>query len=131
MRVRKKALQRRPEGCTTKMGDREDAERACFETGIKLGALYHQFIGTPVSEDSVASLEDAIQGAIGSQRYVAEVDVSIQGVKHNRYGYDELTGTMLDVDVVVEYEGVVVEARMQEEGGYPSMSLGEVREFEE
>jgi len=113
------------------MGDTEDAERACFETGIKLGALYHQFIGTPISEDSVGSLEDAIRGAIESQRYVIEVDVSVQGVKHNRYGYDELTGTMLDVDVTVEYEGVLVEAKMQEKDGYPSMSLGEVREIDD
>lgn len=109
-------------------GDIEDAQRACFETGIKLGALYHQFIGTPISEESVGSLEDAICGAIESQRYVVEADVSIQGVEHNRYGYDELTGTMIDASVVIEYEGVVVEASMAEEDGYPLMCLDEVRE---
>jgi len=108
-------------------GEIRDGERACFETGIKLGALYHQFIGTPVSEESAGSLEEAIEGAIGSQRYVSEVDVSIEGIEHNRYGYDELAGTMLDVNLVVEYEDVVVEASMVEEDGYPSMRIDEVR----
>lgn len=101
----------------------DDAEVACFEAGIKLGALYHQFVGTPVSEESVGSLEDAIREATESQRYVREASVSVEGVEHNRFGYDELEGTMLDVDVVVKYEGVVLEASIEEEDGYPQMSV--------
>jgi hypothetical protein len=101
---------------------------ASFEAGIKLGALYHQFVGTPVSEDSVDSLEDAIHEAVESQRHVVEADVSIEGVEHNRFGYDELTGTMLNVTVVVECEGERVEATLSEEDGYPMMRLDDVRD---
>ncbi len=30
-----------------------DREQAVFEAGIKLGALYHQWVGTPISRASV------------------------------------------------------------------------------
>ena len=104
----------------------EKTEEACFEAGIKLGALYHQFVGTPIAESSAESLETAIREAIESQRYVREASVEIDGVEHNRYGYDELEGTMLDVRVTVEYEGVVVEVSMDEEDGYPMMRVDNV-----
>jgi len=105
------------------------SDEACFEAGIKLGALYHQFVGTPVTESSVESLETAIRQAVESQRHVRDAEVEIQGVEHNRFGYDELKGTMLNVSVVVEKDGVVVEASLEEEGGYPMMRLDGV-EFE-
>ena len=35
-------------------------ERAIFEGGISMGALYHQFVGTPVNIESCNSLEKAI-----------------------------------------------------------------------
>lgn len=104
------------------------SEKACFEAGIKLGALYHQFVGTPITESSVPSLETAIREAVESQRYVREASVSVEGVDHNRFEYDELEGTMLDVCVVVEKDGVVVEASMDEQDGYPMMRLDEVRD---
>ncbi len=105
----------------------EDAEEACFEAGIKLGALYHQFVGTPVSEESKGSLEGAIEEAVESQRHVREAEVEIRDVEHNRFDYDELRGTMLDVSLVIEHEGVVVEAGIEEQDGYPMMSIEEVR----
>jgi len=110
------------------VSNEEAAREACFETGIKLGALYHQFVGTPVSRDSTESLEDAVEKAVGSQRYVVDAEVSVEGVEHNRFGYDELEGTMLDVRVTVEKDGVVVEASIDEEDGYPMMRIDEVRD---
>lgn len=105
----------------------EAAEEACFEAGIKLGALYHQFVGAPISEGSKGSLEGAIEEAVKSQRHVREAQVEISGVEHNRFGYDELEGTMLDVSLVVEHEDVVVEAGIKEKDGYPMMRIEEVR----
>lgn len=105
----------------------EAAEEACFEAGIKLGALYHQFVGAPISEESKESLEVAIEEAVESQRHVREAQVEIRGVEHNRFDYDELEGTMLDVSLVVENEDVVVEAGIEEEEGYPMMRIDEVR----
>ena len=29
-------------------------ERAVFEAGIKMGTIYHQFVGTPFNRDTVA-----------------------------------------------------------------------------
>ena len=39
-------------------------EIAAFEAGIKLGALYHQFVGSPVSPKTADSLERAIEESI-------------------------------------------------------------------
>jgi hypothetical protein len=108
--------------------DEKAAREACFEAGIKLGALYHQFVGTPVSRESVESLEEAVEEAVESQRYVVDAEVRVEGVEHNRFDYDELKGTMLDVRVTVEKDGVAVEASIDEEGGYPMMSIEEVRD---
>ena len=33
-----------------------ERERALFEAGIKMGTIYHQFVGTPVNLDTVESL---------------------------------------------------------------------------
>ncbi len=37
-----------------------EAERAAFEAGIKMGTIYHQFVGVPVSSESVETLERAM-----------------------------------------------------------------------
>ena len=43
--------------------DITDRERACFETGIKLGALYHIICGIPISNDekTISSIEKGIE----------------------------------------------------------------------
>ena len=48
-------------------------ERACFEAGIKMGTIYHQFVGTPFSLANVTQLEKAIEDAIRVQPYVSDV----------------------------------------------------------
>ncbi len=106
--------------------DISKAERACFEAGIKLGAVYHQFVGTPVTEDSVAGLEGAIEDAVGVQRYVDDVEVEVATPEENRFGYGELEGTMLDVSLSVRVDDVVVHASLSEEDGYPMMRVDEV-----
>ena len=54
-----------------------EAEIACFEAGVKLGSLYHQFSGAPVSIDSIESLSSAIEKSIENQPYCTEVSVEI------------------------------------------------------
>ena len=49
--------------------------QAVFEAGIKLGALYHQWVGTPVSQNSAAGLESAIEQAVILQPFVEEIAV--------------------------------------------------------
>ncbi|AUV80636.1 hypothetical protein C2R22_02325 [Salinigranum rubrum] len=105
-----------------------DAEQACFEAGIKFGSLYHQFAGTPVSPRSIESLERAMEEAIENQPYCVSVSVDIHeervaaAIDHEN-GYTELTGSLMDVEMRIEYEERVVRTRMEMEGGYPLMRI--------
>ncbi len=102
-------------------------ERTIFEGAITMGALFHQFIGTPVSIETVEVLEQAIKDSMELQPCINEVEVKIdrevlEEVK-NEYNYISLTGEMLDVKVVSEYEGHQASIRMKfiEELQYPLM----------
>lgn len=104
-------------------------EEACFEAGIKFGALYHQFAGTPVSPTSTTSLERAIEDAIENQPHCESVSVEIDPAKlDTTHGYTELTGKHMDIEIVVEYEGREVTARMETEDGYPLMCVASITE---
>jgi hypothetical protein len=132
--------------CVTFIEDRKmtvkeeisDRDRALFEAGIKLGALYHQFIGTPVSTKTAKDLETAIEKSVSLQPWVSAVKVKIDREKvrerenGNKFKYCELRGEMLDVEVVVGYEEVEVHARVkyEEEMGYPLMRIEKVAKQE-
>jgi hypothetical protein len=105
-----------------------DAEAACFEAGIKFGALYHQFAGTPVSPESAPSLETAIEESIENQPFCESVTVDILTEKLDTdHGYTELTGEYLEVEVVVDYEGREIVAEMAMQDDYPLMELVRVQ----
>jgi hypothetical protein len=74
----------------------------------------------------------AIEAAIENQPHCESVTVEMKdGRIRDRVnkGYTELTGTLMDVEVAVEREGVEVLSRMAEdETGYPLMDLADVRE---
>jgi hypothetical protein len=101
-------------------------ERAIFEGAITMGALFHQFIGAPVSEESAKVLERAIKESMELQPCIDSVEVKIDfgdsGLE-NEYAYVSLTGEMLDVKVVSTYQGVgaVIRMRYVEELNYPLM----------
>lgn len=107
-------------------------DNAAFEAGIKLGALYHQFVGSPVSLDTAGSLEKAISESISVQPYVKRISVSIdrQMIKDslNAFGYTELKGTMLRVDAVISYKNYEVAVGMSLKEGYPLMEIKAVEE---
>lgn len=113
--------------------DPTDAQAACFEAGIKFGSLYHQFAGTPVSPASAASLERAIEEAIENQPHAESVTVEVDRERvaedaDPTHGYAEFTGRHATAEVVVDYEGVEVVARMAMEAGYPRMRVASVEE---
>ena len=54
-----------------------DRERAAFEAGIKMGTIFHQFIGTPVSIKNAEVLEKSIENSIMIQPYVKSCKVVI------------------------------------------------------
>lgn len=110
-----------------------DSERAAFEAGIKLGTIYHQFVGVPLSAESVDTLERAIEAGSRVQPFVEDVKVRIDRsmLKRKRgvYDYISLTGDMLDVTLVVKYKEARVEAAMKfvKEINYPLMYIREIK----
>ena len=111
-------------------------ERAVFEAGIKLGTIYHQFVGTPLSATNVDSLERAMEDGVRVQPFVEDVririDRSAMRRKKDAYDYQTLTGNMLEVKLCIRIEGTRVRAEMRyiPELHYPLMFVKEVSEIE-
>jgi hypothetical protein len=112
-----------------------DSERAAFEAGIKMGTIYHQFVGVPLSVQNVGTLEKAIESGSRVQPFVEEVRVRIDRTKlkdkRGQYDYVSLTGDMLDVKLVVKYKTARVRASMKliEEMNYPLMFIEEIEKI--
>jgi hypothetical protein len=110
-----------------------DRERAAFEAGIKLGTIYHQFVGTPISRDNVALLEKAIAEGTKIQPFVknAEVRISREELKRKKgeFDYVSLSGNMMTVRLLVEYKDVRVSAGMKfiKEINYPLMYMDKIK----
>ncbi len=108
-----------------------DSERAAFELGIKLGALFHQFIGAPVSEKNIDILKEAMEKTTERQAFVKKATVQIvprglEGRKNSAfYDYTTLSGDMLEAAVEVEYKGIKAKGRLKyiEELDYPLMYI--------
>ena len=106
-----------------------DSERATFEAGIKMGTIYHQFVGVPLSTENVATLEKAMEAGCSVQPFVEKVTVKIDRgklrSKRGQYDYVSLTGDMLDVSMVVRYKSARVRASMKfvKDMNYPLMFI--------
>jgi len=104
-------------------------ERAVFEGGITLGALFHQFVGTPVSLKNREILERAIEESMRNQPCVQDISVKIVGdLKEDEYV--SLEGKMLDVKLKVKVENTVAYLRLKyiEELNYPLMYVEKIEE---
>ena len=108
-----------------------DREQAVFEAGIKLGALYHQWVGTPISQESAASVETAIEKAVILQPFVEEITVRLDRslMKKNVFGYSELSGLMFDVEIVTRVGFSYCRAALAPANGYPLMKIVECHEI--
>jgi hypothetical protein len=107
-------------------------ERAIFEGAITMGALFHQFSGTPVSLKTTGTLEKSIKDAMELQPYIEEVEVKIdrkmlEDLKSS-YDYVSLNGDMMEVKVVSQYGGIraVIRMRYIESLKYPLMYVESV-----
>ncbi|MDD4299420.1 MAG: dihydroneopterin aldolase family protein [Methanomicrobium sp.] len=103
----------------------DNKAQAAFEAGIKLGALYHQWVGTPVSPKTAHFVEDAIKEAVSLQPFVEEISVLIhtEMMVLNSFGYSELAGRMLDVKIKTKVKDSVCHAALKLEGDYPMMKI--------
>jgi hypothetical protein len=110
-------------------------ERASFEIGIKLGALYHILCGIPISSNTkvIDSIENGIEAAISCQPYVKSVKINIdrekiKGDKSTEFEYDEVTGKVINATVVLEYKSVEITAKVEwvEDLRYPLMFIEKI-----
>ena len=115
--------------------DITDRERACFETGIKLGALYHILCGIPISADKmiIQSIEKGIEASISCQPYVKLVKLNlnkdkIRGMKSTPFDYDEINGKLIQAELIIEYESIIVNAKIKwvEDLQYPLMYIEDI-----
>ncbi len=108
--------------------DREK-EKALFEAGIKLGAVFHQFIGAPISPQNSDIMEKAIESCVSLQPYVTGVEVNIDRERLSQdlseLGYTSLNGRHLKVEVKVEVGSsqVVAALKWDESLKYPLMEI--------
>jgi hypothetical protein len=104
-----------------------ERDRTIFEAGIKLGALYHQWVGTPISKKSAESVESAIEKAVILQPCVEQITVRLNRtlMTQNVFGYSELSGLMSDVEIVTRVGFTYCRARLAPENGYPLMQVVE------
>lgn len=109
-------------------------ERAIFEGAISMGALFHQFVGTPVNKDSKESLEKAMEESLNLQPAIEDVEVEIRFDKlaesMTEFDYTSLTGDMLDVKIHTKVDDVTAIIRIEfiEELNYPLMYVEEIKD---
>ena len=109
-------------------------ERTIFEGAITMGALFHQFVGTPVNSESAETLEKSIKDAMELQPCIEEVEVKIDRKMleeaKSKFNYVSLNGDMLDIRVVSKYAGKKAVLRMEyiEELKYPLMYVEDIDE---
>ena len=109
-------------------------ERAIFEGAISMGALFHQFVGTPVNKDTKESLEKAMEESLNLQPAIEKVEVEIRFDKLEQsmteFDYTSLTGDMLDVKIHTKVDDVVAIIRIEfiEELNYPLMYVEEIKD---
>lgn len=102
-------------------------ERTIFEGAITMGALFHQFVGTPVTSESAETLEKSIKEAMELQPCIEEVEVKINREileeTKSEFNYVSLNGDMLDIRVVSKYGDKKAVLRMEyiEDLKYPLM----------
>lgn len=100
-------------------------ERAIFEGAISMGALFHQFVGTPINKKSKESLEKAIEESVSLQPAIEKVEAKIRFDKleesMTEFEYTSLTGDMLDVKIHTKVENVkaIIRIEFNEELNYP------------
>ena len=109
-------------------------ERAIFEGAISMGALFHQFVGTPVNENTKKSLEISIEESLKLQPAIDDIEVKIRFDKleesMTEFDYTSLTGDMLDVKIHTKVDNVKATIRIEfiEELNYPLMYVENIED---
>lgn len=109
-------------------------ERAIFEGAITMGALFHQFVGAPISRDTVDSLEKAMKESLELQPAIEKVEARINREKLEEamtgFDYTSVNGDMLDVKIYSRVDDVlaIIRIKFVEELNYPLMFVEDIIE---
>ena len=109
-------------------------ERAIFEGAISMGALFHQFVGTPINKNTKNSLETSIEESLKLQPAIEDIEVNIRFEKLEQsmteFDYTSLTGDMLDVKIFTKVDNITAIIRIEfiEELNYPLMYVEDIIE---
>lgn len=109
-------------------------ERAIFEGAISMGALFHQFVGTPVNKDTKEGLEKSMEDSLRLQPAIEDINVKIRFDKleesMTEFDYTSLNGDMLDVKIYTKVDNVKATIRIEfiEELNYPLMYVEDITE---
>jgi hypothetical protein len=109
-------------------------ERAIFEGAISMGALFHQFVGTPVNKNSKKSLEISMEESLKLQPAIDDIEVKIRFDKleesMTEFDYTSLTGDMLDVKIHTKVDNIKATIRIEfiEELNYPLMYVENIED---
>jgi dihydroneopterin aldolase len=105
-------------------------EALLFEAGIKLGGIFHQYLGIPVSPKTAGALARTIEAAVALQPFVEKVRVRITPARggepgQGRFGYRYVTGEMIDARVTLADGQARVVARLsyRDDLRYPLMRV--------
>jgi hypothetical protein len=107
-------------------------ERAAFEAGIALATIYHSLIGLPMPRTAKGreDLAKGVASAVLSQPFRRRVVVRLRGRRAGKgpYSYGEIGERDVSAEILVEYGGWVVRARLGyvRSLGYPLMRIVEV-----
>lgn len=110
-------------------------ERAIFEGGITMGALFHQFVGIPINRDTISSVETGIKKAFELQPAIENVNVKINPKKLEEaltdFDYTTLNGDMLNIEITTKVDNVtaVIKIEYIEELNYPLMYVKDIKEL--
>ena len=114
-----------------------DRERAAFELGIKLGALFHISMGIPISKkvEVLSSIEKALQDSISCQPYVSSVSVKlprdeISEEKKHQYDYTTIVPENLKAEIIINFKNVNVKGNLEwnDDLNYPLMYISEIHD---
>ncbi len=106
-----------------------DRERAIFEGAITLGAIFHQFQGTPFREKEI--IEDAMKESALTQPDIVDVEISLEThpkSEKKQFEYGVVSGEILSIEITAEHgeAQAIVGMEWLEEYEYPLMFIKQV-----
>lgn len=99
-----------------------------------MGALFHQFVGTPVNKHTKDGLEKSMEDSLKLQPAIEDVEVKIRFDKleesMTEFDYTSLNGDMLDVRIYTKVDNAKAIIRIEfiEELNYPLMYVENIEE---